>query len=287
MPEEVFHVVAEDPEKKHVPGDMQPVGGEKHARDQWQERNFESGMTCQEGRDSRGHHAVRQKKRIGAALRKRRLQADLVNENRDVAENERDVDEGIGARWVEVLKRDEHGKRSAAGYRNAREMKRARKHFPASDNVSVEEPLVNRINSVRNRHVAQCLSCPARRKWLNCGRQFSIALWLPAGFAAKFSTGTLREECACGNYNSSACARVSDKVLLFVRRSVGAPTAHACAGNGSHHSEDIPPGRSGPPGEFFWAHFRAGAWCSCWRAAAEEPLWLDARDPVSRPDLVR
>src|SRR5713226_4373160 len=134
MPEKVFHVVAEDPEKEHVPRDMQPVGMEKHARDQWQERNFESGMTCQEGRDSRGHHAVRQKKRIGAALRKRRLQADLVNENRDVAENERDVDEGIGARWVEVLKRDEHGKRS-------------RQHVPASDNVSVEEPLVNRINS--------------------------------------------------------------------------------------------------------------------------------------------
>jgi len=38
----------------------------------------------------------------------------------------------------------------------------------------------------------------------------------------------------------------------FVRGSVGAPTAHACAGNGSHHSEDLPLGRSGSPGEFFW-----------------------------------
>src|SRR5882762_5237379 len=73
----------------------------------------------------------------------------------------------------------------------------------------------------------------------------------------------------------------------FVRGSVGAPTAHACAGNGSHHSEDLPLGRSGPPGEFFWpfvgADTRSGLWC----AAPEEPLRLDARDSLARPDLVR
>src|SRR5229473_7923885 len=110
---------------------------------------------------------------------------------------------------------------------------------------------------------------------------------LPPCFAENFFTGTLRAECACDNYNSSACARVSDGVLQVVRRSVGAPTAHACAGNGSHHSEDISPGRSGPPGEFSWAFLGAGTGRRPWRAAAEEPLWLDARDPVSRPDLVR
>jgi len=54
-------------------------------------------------------------------------------------------------------------------------------------------------------------------------------------------------------------ARASDGGFQFVRRSVGAPTAHACAGNGSHHPEDISPGRGGPPGELFGALLGAGA----------------------------
>src|SRR5207249_2233895 len=108
-----------------------------------------------------------------------------------------------------------------------------------------------------------------------------------AWFSLKFSTPILHEECACGNYNSSACARVSDGVRQLVRRSVGAPTAHACAGNGSHHSEDISPGRSRPPGELSWALVGAGARRSCWGPAFEEPLRLDAGGPLARPDLVR
>jgi len=51
---------------------------------------------------------------------------------------------------------------------------------------------------------------------------------------------------------------IRNGVAEFVRRSVGAPTAHACAGNGSHHTEDISSGRSGPPGEFSWAFPRGG-----------------------------
>jgi hypothetical protein len=38
----------------------------------------------------------------------------LINENRDVAQDKGDVDEGIGARRVEVLERDEHSRRSGA-----------------------------------------------------------------------------------------------------------------------------------------------------------------------------
>ncbi len=55
----------------------------------------------------------------------------------------------------------------------------------------------------------------------------------------KFFTERLRGECAYGNYTSSACACVSNGVPQLVRRSVGAPTAHACPGDGSHHPEDI------------------------------------------------
>src|SRR6266852_303178 len=99
-------------------------------------------------------------------------------------------------------------------------------------------------------------------------------------------TRTLRDECACGNYNSSACARPSDAMRQFVRRGVGAPTAHACAGNGSHHSEDICAGRSGPPGELSGAFFWASARRSSRRPPHKEPLWFNAGGPLARPDLV-
>src|SRR5437764_2837702 len=108
-----------------------------------------------------------------------------------------------------------------------------------------------------------------------------------AWFSLKFSTPILHEECACGNYSTSACARVSDGVRQFVRRSVGAPTAHACAGNGSHHPEDISPGRSGSPSELFWTFVGAGARRGCRRPSFKEPLRIDARGSLSRPDLVR
>src|SRR5215831_11205887 len=48
------------------------------------------------------------------------------------------------------------------------------------------------------------------------------------------------EFCVCVRFGRS---------LAAVRRTVGAPTAHACPGNGSHHPENISAGRSGPRGE--------------------------------------
>src|SRR5882724_4256840 len=103
----------------------------------------------------------------------------------------------------------------------------------------------------------------------------------------EISTGILHEECACGNYNSSACARVSDDVRQLVRRSVGAPTAHACAGNGSHNTEDISPGRSGSPGEFLWTLVGKNARRGCGGTAGKESLRLDAGNSFSRADMVR
>src|SRR2546427_4667718 len=115
------------------------------------------------------------------------------------------------------------------------------------------------------------------RRSLDCEKgKFRICRSSMTEFSDKFCTETLHREFACGNYNSSACARVSDGVRMLVRRSVGAPTAHACAGNGSHHSEDISPGRGGPPGEFFGSFVGAVARRCDWRPAAEEPLRLDA-----------
>src|SRR5215469_6491916 len=71
-----------------------------------------------------------------------------------------------------------------------------------------------------------------------------------------------------------------------VRRSVGAPTAHACPGNGSHHPENISAGRGGPRGELSWPHVGTASWCCRRGAASEQPLWLDPRNTLLRPDLV-
>src|SRR5258708_28259709 len=79
--------------------------------------------------------------------------------------------------------------------------------------------------------------------------------------------------------------RDSDGVPQFVRRSVGAPTTHACPGNGSHHSEDISPGRSGSPGEFSGAFVGAGTRSGRWRAPLEETLRLRALGPLPPPKL--
>src|SRR5207253_9491674 len=57
----------------------------------------------------------------------------------------------------------------------------------------------------------------------------------------------------------SACACFGRVTL--VRGSVGAPTAHACPGNGSHHPENISAGRGGPRGELSRPHLGPASWC--------------------------
>jgi hypothetical protein len=42
------------------------------------------------------------------------LKTELLNENGEVGQDKGDVDEGIGARGVEVLERNEHEKRPGA-----------------------------------------------------------------------------------------------------------------------------------------------------------------------------
>src|SRR5437762_14350217 len=84
-----------------------------------------------------------------------------------------------------------------------------------------------------------------------------------------------------------AGARASGGTFQLIRRSVGAPTAHASEGNGSHHPERISPGRGGSPGELSGALVGVRARRSRRRAAVEEPLRLHARGSLSRPDMVR
>src|SRR6266478_34790 len=160
--------------------------------------------------------------------------------------------------------------------------------FIASDNVGGEKRLVNRINFACNRHNLRPLSLLMQAEMQIPKRHDLQFLDAPGtDFFRNSFTRTLRDGCACGNYNSSACTRASGGMRQFVRRSVGAPTAHACAGNGSHHSEDISAGRSGPPGELSGAFFWASARRSSRRPAHKEPLWFNAGGSLARPDLVR
>src|ERR1700687_6024696 len=114
VPEEIFDIVAEDPEKEHVPGEVQEPGMEKHAGHQGHEGSFKAGMSHQESRETGGNRGVREEQGFIGPLWERILEAKLVNKRSDVGKNQRDVDEGIGSRWVEVLEWNEHGKRPAA-----------------------------------------------------------------------------------------------------------------------------------------------------------------------------
>src|SRR6267143_1221610 len=114
VPEEILHIVAEDPEKEHVPGEVQEAGMEKHAGHQGHEGSFKAGMPHQESRETRRNRGVREEQGFIGPLRERSLEAELVDKHGDVGKNQRDVDEGIGSRRVEVLEWNEHGKRPAA-----------------------------------------------------------------------------------------------------------------------------------------------------------------------------
>jgi hypothetical protein len=114
VPEKILNVVAEDPEKEHVSGDVPEVGVKEHAGDQGHERYFKAGMSREESRESGRDRRVGKEKGFIGPVRKGGFKADLVDKNGDVGEDQRDIDEGIGPRWVEVFERDEHGNGSAA-----------------------------------------------------------------------------------------------------------------------------------------------------------------------------
>jgi len=112
--EEILDIVAEDPEEQHVPREVPEIGMEKHAGDEGQERDFETNMAGQKGRETGWHGGVRQQQGFKCPVGKCGFEARYVKKHYDVRKEEGDVDEWIGAGGVEVLERDEHGMRSAA-----------------------------------------------------------------------------------------------------------------------------------------------------------------------------
>src|SRR6266436_5266672 len=95
--EEIFDVVAKDPEEEHVSAQVKPVGVEKHAGYQGQEGNFEADVSCKERGNPGGDRGVGQQQGLKCAGRERGLEADRVDKDGDVSKDQRDVDEGISA----------------------------------------------------------------------------------------------------------------------------------------------------------------------------------------------
>src|SRR5260370_27711748 len=110
VPEEIFDIVAEDPEKEHVSGEVQEAGVKKHAGYQGHEGYFKAGTAHQEGGEPSRNRGVREEQGFKGLVRKCDFEAELVNKHNDVGKDQRDIDEGIGARRVEILERDEHGR---------------------------------------------------------------------------------------------------------------------------------------------------------------------------------
>src|SRR5713226_582457 len=147
-------------------------------------------------------------------------------------------------------------------------MKRAGERRRASDNVNAKGTLVNRIILWPQSHRSIVVTpFRAEKAFGTETDKFHFRRRAPLALRRNFST----EHCAMS-------ARVIITIALracafrtgccdFVRGGVGAPTAHACAGNGSHHFEDFSPGRSGPPGELSWAFVGTGARRSRWGTA--------------------
>src|SRR5260370_34523182 len=98
----VFDVVAEDPKKQHVPSKVQGAGMKKHARNQGHEGNFKAGVSRQEGRKAGWDRGGWKKQSVERSPGKCGFQADFVDKYDDVREDQRDIEEEIGARWGEV-----------------------------------------------------------------------------------------------------------------------------------------------------------------------------------------
>src|SRR6266849_3967400 len=110
VPKKVLDIVAKNPEKEHVPGDVQEARMEKHAGNQGQEQDFKTSVSRQESRESSGDGGVREEQCVKGPAWEGSLEADFVDKYSDVGKDQRDIDEGIGARGVEVLERNEHGR---------------------------------------------------------------------------------------------------------------------------------------------------------------------------------
>ena len=100
----VFHVVAENPEEEHVPGEMHEAAVEKHAGEDREKRGFKAAVACEDRTDVRGDGGVGHHEGLVLV----RGQGELVEKDNNVRQNEKSVDDGVGPPRIQVFERDEH-----------------------------------------------------------------------------------------------------------------------------------------------------------------------------------
>ena len=108
--EVVFHVIAKDPKKEHVPRDMHEAAVQEHAGENRNEGVFEVSMAGKGGADMRRNSGVGHDEGLTLV----RAQSDLIEEDDDVRQNEKSVDDRVGAPRIQVFDGDEHAMESSA-----------------------------------------------------------------------------------------------------------------------------------------------------------------------------
>lgn len=104
MAEVILDVVTEDPEEEHIAGDVQKAHVKKHAGEEGEEGGFEASVASQEAADVRWNGGVGVKEDFGLSGR----EGELVEEDDDVGQDEKRIDDGRSAMGVEIFERDEH-----------------------------------------------------------------------------------------------------------------------------------------------------------------------------------
>ena len=104
MAEEILHIVAKNPEKKHVTSDVSDTGVQKQAGDQREKCSDEIDVPSKKSREARGNGGVGHQKRFGQVWRQR----DFVQENRDVCADQQSIDDREPAVRVKIFEWNEH-----------------------------------------------------------------------------------------------------------------------------------------------------------------------------------
>src|SRR5260370_36292734 len=84
VPKKVLDIVAKNPQKEHVPGDVQEARMEKHAGNQGQERYFKAGVSRHESREASRDRGVREEQGVKGPAWEGSLEANFVDKYSDV-----------------------------------------------------------------------------------------------------------------------------------------------------------------------------------------------------------
>src|SRR5271155_209341 len=115
MTVEVFHIVAKDPQKQHVPKNVRDAGMEKHARYERNDRSPKGCMASESSREAGWNRGIGDDEHLEGVCGERQL----IDEHRGVGQNQCRVNNGEGSARIQVFKRNEH----ASACRVAKEKK--------------------------------------------------------------------------------------------------------------------------------------------------------------------